>query len=246
MEWEKHVAEEMISALRPSGDVLQVGFGSGLLAGEIQKYRPKSHLIIEPNLNPKAKKWADSHSAVLLQEPWRRALPRLAVFDAILFAAPGKPELVRKGDELLRVVEESIPQLKKMHYTDSDLLTFCESSAQAAPEALVRFLFELEAGGQITKDQREKMVRKFKLKCDGVSPKVQTSSDWLIFLKQCLASHVRAGSRCTFFLETDEPLSDDRRFFEEIAVDPYVHVREWTIEPPRGPEMVILLIEKIA
>ena len=47
MEWEKPYMEACIDKLKPSGNVLEVGFGMGYSATQIQKYKPKSHTIIE-------------------------------------------------------------------------------------------------------------------------------------------------------------------------------------------------------
>ena len=47
MEWEKPYMEACIDRLRPKGDVLEIGFGMGYSATQIQKYKPKSHTIIE-------------------------------------------------------------------------------------------------------------------------------------------------------------------------------------------------------
>ena len=47
MAWEKPYMEACVDALKPSGDVLEIGFGLGYSATQIQKYSPKSHTIIE-------------------------------------------------------------------------------------------------------------------------------------------------------------------------------------------------------
>ena len=47
MEWEKPYMKALIKKLNPKGDVLEIGFGLGYSANEIQKYKIKSHTIIE-------------------------------------------------------------------------------------------------------------------------------------------------------------------------------------------------------
>ena len=47
MEWEKPYMHACIDALKPFGDVLEIGFGLGYSAERIQTYHPKSHTIIE-------------------------------------------------------------------------------------------------------------------------------------------------------------------------------------------------------
>ena len=47
MEWEKPYMEACIDFLKPKGDVLEIGFGMGYSATQIQKYNPKSYTIVE-------------------------------------------------------------------------------------------------------------------------------------------------------------------------------------------------------
>ena len=60
MEWEKPYMEACIDKLKPSGNILEVGFGMGYSATQIQKYKPKSHTIIEMDKEvlKRLKKWA--------------------------------------------------------------------------------------------------------------------------------------------------------------------------------------------
>ena len=242
--------KKLIEALHPSGDILEIGYRSDLAAAQIQKYHPKSHTIVDPDLSAakKAKKWAEEHGAALIEESWESALPRLPVFDAIFFALPPAPELHRKGEEaLLQSIEEELPQLTKIRYSDSDLEAFCEQGCRAAPEQVDRFLADLEKNGQIAEMQRDKMVRKFKLKGGKIPPPPKrTSPDLLPCLRQCLASHMRIGSRFSCFLEDGISKSEDPCFFKEIVVNPSVNCREWALQTPKGPQVLILLIEKLA
>ena len=47
MAWEKPYMEACINKLKPKGHVLEVGFGMGYSATQIQKFNPKSYTIIE-------------------------------------------------------------------------------------------------------------------------------------------------------------------------------------------------------
>ena len=47
MEWEKPYMEASIDILKPTGDVLEIGFGLGYSANAIQKYDINMHTIIE-------------------------------------------------------------------------------------------------------------------------------------------------------------------------------------------------------
>lgn len=70
MEWEKPYMEACIDALKPIGDVLEVGFGLGYSSTRIQKYHPKSHTIIEcdPTVVQKAKEWAKNYSLMNIKK----------------------------------------------------------------------------------------------------------------------------------------------------------------------------------
>ena len=88
MEWEKPYMEACIDAMRPSGDVLEVGFGLGYASTRIQHYKPKSHTIIEcdPVVAKRAREWAKEYSDVtIVEKTWQEALPELGQFDAIFF-----------------------------------------------------------------------------------------------------------------------------------------------------------------
>ena len=58
MEWEKTYMESIINTIKPTGNVLEIGFGCGYSATAIQQYNPKSHTIIEchPLVNKKIKR----------------------------------------------------------------------------------------------------------------------------------------------------------------------------------------------
>ena len=45
MEWEKPYMEACINKLQPKGHVLEIGFGMGYSATQIQKFKPKSYTI---------------------------------------------------------------------------------------------------------------------------------------------------------------------------------------------------------
>ena len=89
MEWEKPYMEAIIKKLKPSGDVLEVGFGLGYSASEIQKYKIKSHTIIEDNstILKDLEKWAkkQSHKVNIIKGTWQTTLKTLGKFDCIFF-----------------------------------------------------------------------------------------------------------------------------------------------------------------
>ena len=88
MEWEKPYMEACIDKLQPKGDVLEIGFGMGYSATAIQKYKPKSHTIIEmdPIVIKKLKKWAENYDNIIIIEgTWQEKLHTLGTFDEVFF-----------------------------------------------------------------------------------------------------------------------------------------------------------------
>ena len=190
--------KDLIEALRPFGDVLEVGFGSA--SKEIQKYHPRTHTII--TRDPEAKIWAETHNANIINDVWQNALGHLGVFDTIFFG----------------LVDPIIPfQIK---YTDSVLKTFCESAKDK--EAVSLFLAEIEQNGQITKEQKERMIEEYGL-THKKPPPVKEAGQILPFLNQCIENHMRKGSRFSCFLKSE---LDDPKFFDEIVVNPILDVRQ--------------------
>ena len=88
MEWEKPYMKACIDQLQPKGHVLEIGFGMGYSATQIQSYKPKSHTIVEchPVAIEKAKKWAEQYQNItIVENTWQEALLGLGEFDEIFF-----------------------------------------------------------------------------------------------------------------------------------------------------------------
>lgn len=201
----------LIEALHPFGDVLEVGFGPSSFL--IQKYHLESHTIISSD--PAAADWAKNRPGVkVIDDIWQGALPSLGVFDTIYFG--------------LDPIENQL--LIRFQYTDTELNDFCKGVEDK--KLLSRFLAELEQNGQITSEQREKLIRKYKLE-HAKPPQAKRSNQMFLFLKQCLSMHMRKGSRFSCFLKSE---FDDPQFFNEIIVDPKLDYRE---------EGRIIVIEKL-
>ena len=90
MEWEKSYMEKCIDMLNPKGNVLEIGFGMGYSATQIQKYNPKSYTIIEcdPIVIKKCKKWAKKYNNVtIIEAKWQEVIctDKLSKYDEIFF-----------------------------------------------------------------------------------------------------------------------------------------------------------------
>ena len=97
MEWEKLYMEAAIEKLKPSGDVLEIGFGLGYSADAIQKFDINSHTIIEADGSAlkKLKEWAplQKHKVNIIEGCWQYRLPSMTQkFDSFFFDDFDHPE----------------------------------------------------------------------------------------------------------------------------------------------------------
>ena len=88
MEWEKPYMEALVDRLKPSGDVLEIGFGLGYSANAIQKYDISTHTIIEcdPEVLIKLREWAkrQKHKVIIVEGSWQEVLSTIDQrFDSI-------------------------------------------------------------------------------------------------------------------------------------------------------------------
>jgi precorrin-6B methylase 2 len=184
MEWEKPYMEACIDALKPSGDVLEVGFGCGYSATRIQSYKPKSHTIIEyhPVVAKKAREWAKQFPNVrIVEDTWQDALDKLGEFDAIFFddyplesegemrAMEEKKDeanlILRAGKKKLEECEQTLAFLKEIKYTDQDLDQFFslfQNEEKVEPKVILRFFFDLQDKKNISEQQLEKVLERLK------------------------------------------------------------------------------------
>jgi len=118
MSWEGPLMEAHADALcETKGDVMNVGFGMGIIDGHIQERRPRSHTIVEAHPDVRAHMsragWDGKKGVNVEFGRWQDVLPRLAEkgvkFDAIFFDTYGEeyddmrrfhallPKLLREG-----------------------------------------------------------------------------------------------------------------------------------------------------
>lgn len=89
MEWEIPYMKKCIEKLNPFGDVLEVGFGMGYSANEIQNYNINSHTIIEcdPVVFEKALEWSKSqkNKTKIIFGKWEDVYKTLGKFDCFFY-----------------------------------------------------------------------------------------------------------------------------------------------------------------
>jgi hypothetical protein len=269
MPWEKHYIEALIDALHPSGRALEVGFGLGYSATRIQTYQPQTLTIIEsdPEAAKRAIQWASQYSNVsVIQETWQNTLPKLGHFDAIFFNdSPLETQaqmkerqetctsFLSRGKEMFALVDEKLPQLKSMHYSDQDLDEFYQQVGVSSPKETARFLSELKSNRQISEEQYEQMIQKYHLERENLLTRKQWVDPVLIFLQACLKNHMVKGSRFSCF--SNHPFSkfEDPQFFEQVITNPDIDYHESLIpitvpkecEYYAYPEALVLVLEKM-
>ncbi|KAF4046138.1 hypothetical protein GN244_ATG01480 [Phytophthora infestans] len=104
MQWEKEYMELCVEglAIQPTDRVLEIGFGLAYSATHIQRFRPKSHTIIECDEETlqRARQFAISHSGVeIVAGTWQQQLPMLSQFDCVFFDDYPLPELEFGGPD---------------------------------------------------------------------------------------------------------------------------------------------------
>jgi len=93
MDWETPYMHKMVKMLHEyssGGDILEVGFGMGISATEIQRLGVKSHTIIEPHpdVYEKALQWKKSQNNTnikIIKGFWQNVVNDLPLFDGIFF-----------------------------------------------------------------------------------------------------------------------------------------------------------------
>jgi protein arginine N-methyltransferase 2 len=90
MEWEREImrdASELIC--QNGGDILNVGFGMGIIDTYIEEHRPRTHWIIEahPDIQKKmiAEGWLQKPHVRCIFKPWQEVIYHLPKFDGIYF-----------------------------------------------------------------------------------------------------------------------------------------------------------------
>lgn len=89
MEWEKSYMEACIQNLNPFGDVLEIGFGLGYSATEIQKFPINSYTVIECDKKTyeRSINWKEkyNHPINIIFGKWEEVFHKLSKFDCIFF-----------------------------------------------------------------------------------------------------------------------------------------------------------------
>lgn len=204
MEWERPYLEACIDALKPTGNVLEIGFGLGYAADRIQKHNPKTHTIIEndPEALTKATEWAANYENVnVIEGRWWHALEGLSQFDAIFFDDQpldwSEAEKIQKDIQRLQVKTQELEttqqilanQLKILEgtkFSDKDILDFqnylTNNIEECTEEQIRLFIDGLKNNGCITDLQHTTLLSSLQDILNGISQQ----ESWKLSPSQCI------------------------------------------------------------
>ncbi len=269
MEWERPYMEACIDALASTGDVLEIGFGCGYASTHIQRYKPRSHTIIEyhPVVAAKAREWAKEYANItIIEDTWQNAIEKLGQFDAIFFddyplesEQEGKRieekkqeahAVLASGEKLLNEIHQQLPTLKTQKYTENEI-----DLLEGDPVMISRFISDLYKNGQIDDAVLSYARKRFSLPEQvEEAPLFRHQGDRLFkFLQLCLKAHMRPGAVFSCYLEDPTSKFEDDTFFNAIITNPYLEYAERLIqvEVPahcnyyRGNEALVITIRKV-
>lgn len=235
-EWKRLYEKELIDHLKPTGNVLQIGFDSGQAAEYIQSFHPKSHTIIEsdPAMLAQAKIWASKHPQVKIEAgSWEKVLHHLGEFDAVFFNQMSSseqgdflkrccPEVAKEsskeGKTLLEKLQRKFESVKKK-FTDQEIDEFYQQIGKLHLKELPVFFSNLKSNGNITEKQLQDLLKKFqsekKLSSSGKLD--EESSPFIHFVDLCAKKHLSKGGRITGFFGHTTSNYQDLFFVDKIA-----------------------------
>lgn len=270
MEWKKLYVEALTNALKPTGDVLQIGFGTDFTAEQFQKQHPKTHTIIEanPEMAEAAKKWANKKENInIIKGQWRTVLPKLGTFDAIFFNEyPLEHEIAimnflfpedahktsKEVKKLINSVEEQLSQLS-LQFTDKDIEDFYQNIGQHYPNKMPAFFQKLKDNGNISKAQYDHAFKKYhfsdlhKANKNKETAEEKATDNMLMCLEECLKRHMNKNGCFSSFLNSQTSKNDESQYSDDVISNPHIDYKESTVhiktsDHPR--EGVIVLIKK--
>lgn len=264
-EWKKNYTQALVNALKPSGNVLEIGFGIGIAAELIQKnYHPKSLTIIEPNaqMAAAAKNWAKQHKNVtVIEGNWQTHLPKQGKFDAIFFNYPLEHDVeiinflfpdeakkaIHEAKKALHSLEEHISEMNNK-FSDKEIDDFYKNIGKHNQEELPVFFQKLKQNGNITKDQYDNALKKFGLnEAQKKSGKAEQKDEMLLALNESLKSHLNKNGRFGAFLCDQTSKYEDSKFMESIITNPNVNFTESSIQietPDQKRNGLVITVEK--
>lgn len=237
MEWEKPYMEACIDALRPTGNVLEIGFGLGYSASAIQSFPIHSHVIIEydETVIERGNKWAENKQGVqFIHGTWQEVLPSLGMFDAIFFddypieRKPQKNPLEDISIETQAITDEEI---------DGFITLLKNKEMEVIEDAyLAKFIASLPIeASKKTYLQKECEKLGIHLENSIEEPVFSQRTDRLGTFLEMALPHLNVGGRFSCYLEDVVSLYDNPYIFEHIICNPNYTLSEklFPVSPPK-------------
>jgi ubiquinone/menaquinone biosynthesis C-methylase UbiE len=263
-EWKKNYTQALISSLKPTGDVLEIGFGIGIGSELILKNHPKSLTIIEPDsqIAAAATNWAKQHKNVtVIEGNWQTILPQQGKFDAIFFnySLDYDVEIIsflfqeeaktatEKAKKVLQELETEVSKLTN-HFSDKEIDDFYKKLDEQYHEKMPRFLLKLKENGNITKTQYDHAIKKYGLdETKMKSTSKEQPDEMLSALNECLKSHLNKNGRFSAFLCDQTSKYEDSKFFNDIISNSNINFSETSVQietPDQKRNGLVIMIEK--
>ncbi len=260
-EWKKQYIHRLINTLKPCKEVIEIGFGDGTAAKEIQSFKPTRHIIIEshPLVAAEAQKWAKGigiGSIEIVQSSWEEALQSktklLGTFDAVFYNDP--PDVLEKelwqrqpqeevksiathATQLLKALEGELAQMT-ITYSDSEVDQFYEEIGKHQKGELLTFFTTLKKYRFITDKQYKRALKKFSISTDEKASEKEmaqsTSQEiekFIHFISFWKDRLSHPGSRLTSYFLSPISLYEDPKFFDHVITNPYLDYQEQLIIP---------------
>ncbi len=101
MLWEQPIMKRSADIIcHNRGDILEIGFGMGICATEIQKNYPRSHTIVEnhPQVLVELKKWATNKNITIIEGDWFDVKNKFKKYDGIFIDTYNDPNYLKFGE----------------------------------------------------------------------------------------------------------------------------------------------------
>jgi hypothetical protein len=142
MEWERPYMAALVEKLRPFGEVLEVGFGLGYSATEIQKHDIKSHTIIECDdaVISRAEAWAEKQEkpVQIIRARWQDKLESLGTFDSIFFDDSPEPN-TSQVDRSLEIASFLLTSVLRNSRVGTRIVWYLDRAATVLVPPYVRY-----------------------------------------------------------------------------------------------------------
>ncbi len=196
-----------------------------------------------------------------IQGHWESVLPKFSQFDAIYFNEyPLKEGLAlinylfpddllktsEQAQEILGDLEQEMSQSKRQ-FSDKEIEDFYQAIGKFRSEELSKFFETLKENGNISKDQYDNALKKYKVQ--SVLQAKSKVNNMLFFLLDCLNHHMKKDGRFSCFLNLQTSKYQDSQFYESIINNPFVDYHETKINlklSDKTREALIILITKQA